>query len=62
MQEINVGDTVMLKSGGPDMTAIALQNGEWLCRWLRADGTEDKNTFSPHELTHSLPVSLARSS
>lgn len=52
MADIKVGDVVMLKSGGPAMTVMALQFGQdstALCVWF--DQTTDKRgAFAPEAL------------
>lgn len=45
-QKFEIGETVILKSGGPDMTIIFLwSNGSADCVWLQRDGLKDKITL-----------------
>jgi len=61
--QINVGDVVTLKAGGPRMTvtyvgAIARQAGEWLlCQWFDDHGELRQETFS-HEDVRVQPRSI----
>lgn len=50
MRDLEVGDTVMLKSGGPRMTVSRILNrGRVRCDWF--DGQEPKfRTFDPDTL------------
>ena len=49
-ENIEVGDLVRLKSGGPLMTVASTDeadtHGVW-CQWFRDDGTLESNYFKP---------------
>lgn len=43
MENFKVGDVVILKSGGPDMTVLSVDGVE--CQWKDVDGTVNTHTF-----------------
>ena len=49
--QINIGDIVELKSGGPRMTVIAIGNGQCKCEWF-----DQKDTKVHNFLYESLTV------
>jgi len=53
--QLKIGDTVELKSGGPDMTVIdVLPNGLIMCAWFDRDKSS-KETFPPDALKKTGP-------
>lgn len=46
-EQIERGDLVHLKSGGPVMTVIKPVGGNWYCSWF--DGSENKGASFPPE-------------
>lgn len=45
MKEFSIGDVVQLKSGGPDMTIIEIDNGKALCLWQAWSGETGRHLF-----------------
>ena len=43
--DLKVGDTVKLKSGGPCMTVIRVEDIEAICKWMDKDSHEQKGTY-----------------
>lgn len=47
MDEIKIGDVVLLKSGGPNMTVEKIQDNDLAdCLWFDQDKNLQRNTFS----------------
>ena len=57
-QEIKVGDIVMLKSGGPEMTVIDKVENSFMCKWFH-EGEVKKETFNSEELCLPEPKPVA---
>lgn len=58
MGQFKVGDTVMLKSGGPVMTVIDFHtDGKVVCVWF-VDGKEDKRGLFPADALkpYEMPI------
>jgi uncharacterized protein YodC (DUF2158 family) len=50
MDEIKVGDVVVLKSGGPDMTVVEVQGEEVVCQWFAKKEVVESGKFSQSSL------------
>jgi uncharacterized protein YodC (DUF2158 family) len=51
MAQFKAGDTVKLKSGGPLMTVMQLQNdGDVWCEWFDKSDKPQGKSFPPHSL------------
>lgn len=48
---LQAGDRVQLKSGGPVMTLDSEAEGSWWCQWFDNKGELKGGTFAPHMLT-----------
>jgi len=56
-QQFDLGATVRLKSGGPNMTvksfgdfAMGTEKDHYLCTWFNGKGEQREGTFAEHEL------------
>lgn len=48
MLDFEVGDIVVLRSGGPDMTVSAIDDsGQVRCWWVDGDGMTHESVFEP---------------
>lgn len=46
--EFNIGDTVKLRSGGPEMTVGArTDKGKYECHWFSKEGKVEWHSFKP---------------
>lgn len=53
MNGFRVGDTVMLKSGGPTMTVAEVNdNGSLFCIWFDGKNERKQNSFKAETLDH----------
>jgi uncharacterized protein YodC (DUF2158 family) len=43
--EIQIGDVVRLKSGGPKMTVLGGSGGHWVCQWFTNSSLQE-GTFA----------------
>ena len=50
MDNLQSGDTVQLKSGGPVMTVKDVRGGELLCEWFDPQGKHQVQLFKPASL------------
>jgi uncharacterized protein YodC (DUF2158 family) len=58
---VQVGDTVRLKSGGPEMKVTAIEkrpDGNFKCEWLNDEGVVDHGLFPVESLILVIPVML----
>ena len=51
MEEINTGEVVSLKSGGPSMTVRFANDTDIRACWFSADGKLSEGVFSPEMLS-----------
>ena len=51
-QELKIGDVVKLKSGGPTMTVIKIEDGYVYCKWFQGEYHDkvDTGNFPPGSL------------
>lgn len=59
------GDVVQMKSGGPLMTVISVEDGDFICSWMERSGPQNspryakkQERFSSVELVKSGPRAI----
>jgi len=55
MDNLQVGDVVQLKSGGPTMTVNQITSGTAYCQWFDKDGALKNGGFQPQQLKKAEP-------
>lgn len=58
MSNLKTGDTVWLKSGGPQMTIHDIDNDNYSCRWFDEKNKLQRGTFKANDLTKENPNEL----
>lgn len=54
MKSFNIGDTVILKSGGPAMTVYLVEANQVYAQWFDSSGAVKKETYHPGVLDQAV--------